>query len=78
MRVVRIFSGEGEERRLKRIDSAAEMEASEGGVSCLPRVVNVQKLNSVNRELKMMRKDLCSVTVDLQLTQRELGRVRGD
>lgn len=64
-------------RKADRLNSAG-MEARESDISCVPRAVAMEKLNLEKRELKNIREDHYKLMISLQLTQKKLGRVRGE
>lgn len=76
MRLVRIRGKRGE-RKAERVDGGAKMEARENDLSCVPRMAAAEKLNSVAKKLKKVKKDHYNLIRSLQLTQMELERVRG-
>lgn len=78
MREVRRFSGKREQKSAEQQDERGGMEGREGDVSYAPRILAVEKLNSVVEKLNTRKRDYYSLMDGLQLTQKELERVRGD
>lgn len=50
----------------------------EGDIICVPRLVLVESLNSLKRELIKMMEDRSSKRISLQVTQKELDLVNGE
>lgn len=75
MRVVKKDSGKRREGRAKRLDSSAQMKARDDDISCRPRVVFVNTLNSA-KKLRKIKKNHHSLRNSLQLTQKVLQRMR--
>lgn len=57
MPVVRTISCKKGEGRADRLGSVAEVEALESSIGCVPQMVAVKKLLSVEEELKNMKED---------------------
>lgn len=72
MREVKRICPKRGERRVKRLDSGAEMEERGDDVCYVPRMVVVKKLQFVKAQLNKTKKDHYSVMKSLQLTQKEL------
>lgn len=70
------------EKKAERLDEGADMEAGEENISCSPRKVVEENLNSVKMELKKKKKNRYNLAVSSQLTPKELGagreRVEGE
>lgn len=78
MHVLKRSSGKRRETRVKQLDDEAVMKARENDINFEPRMVEVEKLRSVKKRLKKMKKSHCSLMVSLQLTEKELIRMKRD
>lgn len=76
MRVVNTDSCKRGGTRAERLESGADVEARESGISFVPRMGAVDKLNSVKEALKKMKENQYSSIVSSQLKQKERKRVR--
>lgn len=62
--VWRAFS-KREQRRAKRLEGAAELEAKKRDIVCLSRMMVAKKLNWVKEKLKNMKSDHCSLIISM-------------
>lgn len=76
MRAVGRASAERGERKAERIDGGAELEAKEANIDYFSRIWAVEILISVKGEVTKLMEDYYSLMVKLQLTQKELERVK--
>lgn len=72
--MVRISGKRGNEAG--RLDGSGGMETREDDLSYVSRMAVVERLKSLEEELKMMKKNHYSLIVSLQLMHRELERVK--
>lgn len=72
MLLIKRLFGERMERRAKRLNGGAKVKVREGDVGCFSQVAVVEKLILVEGELRKMKENQHSLTVDFELTQREL------
>lgn len=72
MLVVRKASGKTEERKVEQLNFGVEIEARKNDISFVPRMVAVEKLDSVKKKPGKMKEAIYSLTESLMLTQKEL------
>lgn len=76
--MVRKKSDKRQKKWAEQFSGGAQMEARKGAISYVPRTAAVEKLGSVYGEVKKMIKDHYSSLKSLQLTQKQLERVRSE
>lgn len=77
MRLARKTSGIRWGRTPKQLDGSAEVEARNGDMSHVERMVAVEKLNLLRKKLKKMKEDHDILMTCVPLTQKKLERVKG-
>lgn len=76
MRLVERTRGRREEIAAERLNDGARMKVEQNNISCFSRMVVEEKLQWVEGELKKIEKNHCSLKVGLELTQKELERMK--